>query len=200
MPYRRIAGTASRERRLRREQEFRDLMEWTRNRPGGYTGRTGSQDDEVRRRWCSFYGFKFSDMKPRPRYPFHRGDPDPDPPAEENDSDSSKSSSNCSTGSSDNAIMEPDTWATDKGPGRLMVENLENYIVTADQYAYAFHLDGSIDSESDFWSKQQGGMTEIWQSVGLLLEDPEFEEVIRLSVNSGLTNRFPIIYNRLFFT
>ena len=173
MTYRRIAGTASRERRLRREREFRELMEWTRNRPGEYTGRTGSQDDEVRRRWCSYFGFKFSKMKPRPRYPFHRGYPDSISSEDTIDSTSSTDT----TGSSDNAIMEPDTWATDKGPGRSMVSSFEDYIVTADRYAYAFHLDGTVDSECDFWSKQQGGAIEYWQSVGLMLEDPEFEEV-----------------------
>ena len=180
MAYRRITGAASRERRLKREREFRELDEWTRNRPGEYTGRTGSQDDEVRRRWCSFYGFKFKDMKPRPRFPFHRGYDDSDSNQEEADTDSSTETSTPSTGSSDHAIMEPDTWATDKGPGRLMVADIDNYIVTADHYVYAFHLDGSVDSESDFWSKQQGGMTELWQSVGLMLEDPEFEEVFTL--------------------
>ena len=186
MAYRRIRGTASRERRLRREQEYRELDEWTRNQPGPYTGRTGSQNDEVRRRWCSFFGFDFSKMKPRPLYPFHRGRRDDEVITEEEaDSnstidESSSGSSTCTTGSSDYAIMEPDTWATDKGSGRPMVADVDNYIVTADQFVYAFHLDGTVDSDSDFWSKQLNSSEELWQSVGLMLEDAEFQEVNHL--------------------
>ena len=108
MPYKRIMGTAARERRLRREREYKELDEWTKNRPGPYTGRTGSQDDEVRRRWCSFFGFKFSEMKPRPLYPFRRGyDTEAESdnePVDEAPAESSSDTSNPSTGSSDHAI------------------------------------------------------------------------------------------------
>ena len=182
MSYRRIAGSATRERRLRREREFKELVEWTKNRPGPYTGRTGSQDEEVRRRWCSFYGFKLRDFPARPEFPFFRGRRDPEKTEEDDDEatpdDSNSGSSTYTTGSSDCAIMEPDTWATDKGPGRSMVEDPTNYIVTAEQFIMAFHLDGSVDSESSFWSKQAGGYYELWQSAGLLLEEDEFVEVL----------------------
>ena len=178
MNYKRIEGTASRERRLRREREFEELMEWTRNRPGGYTGRTRSQDPEVRRRWCSYFGFSFSKSKPRPSFPWVRGRQTSDEPSSESSIDeSSSNSSHYTTGSSDHAVMEPDSWATDKGPGRMMVADESRFIVTADQYVLAFHLDGEIDSESSFWSKQMGGYHELWQSAGLLLENDEFIEV-----------------------
>ena len=191
MPYQRILGAAARERRLKREREFKELMEWTKNRPRPYTGRTGSHDDEVRRRWCSFFGFDFKKMAPRPLYPFHRGRRDVDPSENEDEPDteeSSSGSSNATTGSSDNAIMEPDTWATDKGPGRSMVQDESNYIVTAEQYVYAFHLDGRVDSTSSFWSQQMGSYFEVWQSAGLLLEDAEFREVLDHITVTNYTN------------
>ena len=176
MAYKRIAGTASRERRLRREREFRELMEWTRNRPGEYTGRTRSRDDEVRRRWCAFFGVSFRRSRPRSKWRQEQPVIEEEESSEESD-DSSSDDEASTTGSSDNAIAEPDTWATDKGPGRLMIPDDGNYIVTAEEFAMAFHLDGRPDNESAFWAKQTNGYKQLWQSVGLMLEQDEFVEV-----------------------
>ena len=167
--YRRIPGTAERQARLRREREERELDQWTRNRPGGYSGRVRSRDPEVRRRWCSFYNISFRRSKPRPRYPSYRGTLEI--------TELSDSESDSSTGSSDNAIIDPDTWATDRGSGRPMVPPSGEYIVTALQFQAAFHLDGRPDSSAIFWDRQIDGYAHLWQSAGLLLENDEFIEV-----------------------
>ena len=182
MSYRRISGSASRAKRLKREKEYQDLVKWTNNRPGGFTGRTRSRDDEVRRRWCAFFGVSFRRSRPRPKW---RGQEPEIIEEESTDDDSSVSSDSSSTGSSDFAIAEPDTWATDKGSGRDMIPSDGNYIVTAEQFALAFHLDGRPDPESAFWSKQTNGYEQLWQSVGLMLEQAEFIEV-----NLGIDTNF----------
>ena len=172
MAYRVIPGTADRQRRLRRERERRELEQWTRNRAGEYSGTLRSRDPEVRRRWCKFFGITkyFKDIKPRPRYPSYRGE------LQITELDDESDDSENSTGSSDFAIMEDDDWATKKGPGRSMVPS-EDYIVTAHQFSCAFHLDGTPDSDAIFWSRQTEGYAQLWQSAGLLLENPEFIEV-----------------------
>ena len=177
MVYRRIPGTAERQARLRREREERELDKWTRNRPGGYSGRVRSRDPEVRRRWCSFYSISFRRSKPRPRFPTHRGIMEV-AELESSDSDSS-------TGSSDHAVIDPDTWATDRGPGRSMIPPSGEFVVTALQFQAAFHLDGTPDSEAIFWERQVDGYAQLWQSAGLLLEDDEFVEVFRLHLKLG---------------
>ena len=176
--YRRIPGTAERQARLRREQEERDLDRWTRNRPGQYSGRLRSRDPEVRRRWASFYGLSYRRVsKLKPRCLSYRGTLE----ITELDSESSDSS----TGSSDNAIIDPDTWASDRGPGRSMVPPSGDYVVTALQVQAAFHLDGRPDPDAIFWERQVDGYAHLWQSAGLLLENDEFIEVY-----NPLTNPF----------
>ena len=169
MVYRRIPGTAERQARLRREREERELDKWTRNRPE-YSGRVRSRDPEVRRRWCSFYNISFRKTKPRPRGISYRGTLEITELSSESDSDSS-------TGSSDHAIIDPDTWASDRGPGRSMVPPSGVYIVTALQFQSAFHLDGRPNPNAIFWERQVDGYAHLWQSAGLLLEDDEFVEV-----------------------
>ena len=179
MSYRKISGSASRDKRLKREQEYRELVKWTNNRPGGFTGRTRSRDDEVRRRWCSFFGVSFRRSRPRPKWRVT----EPEVIEESSEEEDSSGSETSSTGSSDFAIAEPDTWATDKGSGRDMIPEDGKYIVTADQFALAFHLDGRPDPESAFWSKQTNGCVQLWQSVGLMLEHEEFVEVKHIHIN-----------------
>ena len=166
--YKVIPGTADRARRARYEREKRELEKWTRNR-GEFSGRTRSRDPEVRRRWCSFYNLPFEESKPRPEFPSFRGTLQI--------AELSESESDSSTGSSDFAIAEPDDFAIRKGPGRSMVPPSGDYIVTAHQFISAFHLDGRPNSESIFWERQLGGYAELWQSAGLLMENPEFTEV-----------------------
>lgn len=171
--YRRIPGAAERQRRLRREREERELDQWTRNRPGEYSGRLRSRDPEVRRRWCSFYkvSFRRASHLVRLRSRTHRGDNESSP--EEVDNDTS------STGSSDHAVMDDDDWASARGSGRSMVPPSGDFIVTALQYQAAFHLDGEPDSNAIFWERQTEGYAQLWQSAGLLMENDEFIEVFQ---------------------
>ena len=171
--YRHIPGAAERAARAKRERERRELETWTRNRPGEFSGFVRSRDPEVRKRWCSFYNISFRRSKPRPRFPSYRGMLEI---TELSDSDSS-------TGSSDNAVIESKDFASKKGSGRPMVPPSGEYVVTAHQFSAAFHLDGRPNSEAIFWSRQMETYSELWQSVGLMLEDEEFVEVY-LSLSS----------------
>ena len=169
MVYRYIPGAAERAARLKRERERRDLENWTRNRPGEFSGFVRSRDPEVRRRWCSFYGIRFRDSKPRPRSLSYRGMLEI--------TELSDSESDSSTGSSDHAIIESNNFASEKGSGRPMVPPSGEFVVTALQFSAAFHLDGRPNSDAIFWSRQTENYAELWQSAGLMLEDEEFVEV-----------------------
>ena len=169
MPLRRIIGTAERERALRRERELQELKDWTMRRASqsrlGYTGRLGSHDDEVRRRWASYYKISSRTLRKIPRRALrmtHRGTQDPVPVTPPFSS------------SSDEDYEPPIITESDPFPNP---EPAEVIVITAEEFASAFYPDGRPDSLSEFWDRQMGGTTEVWQSVGLMLENQEFLEV-----------------------
>ena len=166
MPLRRIISAAERERRLTRERERRELEAWTDQRARasqlGYTGRLGSHDDEVRRRWASYYKISSRALRKIPRRPLrmtHRGDRDPLPPP---------------FSSSDEEYEPPVITESTPFPNP---EPDEVIVIHAEEFARAFYPDGSPDSHCEFWDRQMGGTVEVWQSVGLMLENLEFCEV-----------------------
>ena len=152
MPYIRVVGAAEREKRRKREEERRELETWTQNRPGGFTGRLRSDDDEVRSRWASFFKIKPKYCKPR-TLSHHRGTT-PDETEDDNG--------------------DPDEVPTDQpGPS----ESTPFPTMTPSEYVRTFHLNGMPNFACDFWSSQPGGTQELWEAVSITMEDETFQEV-----------------------